>query len=149
MSSRIFSTFILILLAIQVGQSQKLAEFSTNKLEFYKQLEKYMTASKKKSMEEVVENFGGQFQAGFSEEQQDTIIATCNRMLKLKMSANTYFKNYLISLTHIKNLAGSKRRFSEWHEVINGMLKNIKSRKIKPVGEFFEFSKPLVKMTLY
>ena len=101
MSSRIFSTFILILLVIQVGQSQKLTEFSTNKLEFYQQLEDYMTASKKKSMEEVVENFGGQFQAGFSAEQQDTIIATCNRMLKLKMSASTYFKNYFIGLTPV------------------------------------------------
>ena len=143
MSSRIFTTFILVLLGIQIGQSQKITEFSTNKLEFFSQLEDYMTASKKKSMEETVEEFGKQFQAGFSAEEQDTIIATCNRMLQLKMSASPYFKNYLIGLSHIKNMAGSKRRFIEWHKVINGMLKDVKSRKLKPVGEFFEFSSNL------
>ena len=141
MALRFLTTVLGLLFFMQIGQAQRLEEFSTNTLEFYKQLEDYMTASKRKVMKENVEAFGARFQAGgFSAAEQDTIIATCNRMLQLKMKASPYFKDYLTSLTHIKTLAGSQQRFVEWHEVIHGMLDDMKGRKLKPIENFLEFS---------
>ena len=135
--------FVLLIISCCFLQStvtaQRLEKFSDNKLEFYKQLETYMTASKRKVMEKTVEEFGGHFQSGFDAAQQDTIISTCNKMLKLKMSASPYFKNYLLSLTQIKNLSNHKGRFYEWHEVIHSMMKDY-SKKKKTIDKYLQFS---------
>ena len=112
-------------------QGQKLEEFSSNKMEFYKELEDFMTISKRKVMEETVEEFGSYFQAGFDVAQQDTIISTCNKMLKIRLRASPYFKNYLTALVHLKSLPNSKARFYEWHEVLYGMIDDYGDKKKK------------------
>ncbi len=143
---RILTTLILTLFLFTSVQAQRLKEFSANKMEFYQQLEDYMTTSKRKVMEETFENFGSKFQAGsFSAEEQDSIMARSNEMLQLRMKASPYFKNYLISLTHIKSFANGTSRFKEWDQVLSAMIKDVKGGKLKPISKFLEFSTVLFK----
>jgi len=137
---KVFVFTLIFFLISSSLQGQKLEEFSTNKMEFYKELEDFMTVSKRKVMEETVEEFGSYFQAGFDAAQQDTIISTCNKMLKIRLRASPYFKNYLTALVHLKSLPNSKIRFYEWHDVLYGMIEDYGDKKKKKIDNYLQFS---------
>ncbi len=134
-----FILFSFFLISTQV-EAQKLEKFSSHPTEFYKELETFMTLSKRKVMEKAVKDFGGHFQTKFTPKQQDTIIATCNKMLELKMAASPYFKNYLTAVSQIHNLANGQERFSEWHEITYLLFEEYGGKKKKIVNNFFEIS---------
>jgi hypothetical protein len=120
---------------------QRLEKFSDDQSEFLKQLEEYMTASKRKALEETYEEFAGLFNSGlFNDEEKLQILSTGNAMLAQRMVASPYFKNYLKALTVIKNSSDPERHFKEWHTVLGQVLQNIENRHLKPFDEFVEFS---------
>lgn len=140
-------TSIAILIALfllpQQTHAQRLEAFSENRSEFITQLKEYMTASKRKVLEEVYKEFETVFNSGvFSEEEVMQILNTGNKMLDQRMTASPYFSAYLQGLTVLKNnLDDSQKRFIEWHQVLDAMLDNVKNRRLKPFEVYLAFSK--------
>ena len=132
---------LFVLFASLPLSAQKLTEFSENRSEFVKQMETFMTSSKRKVMQEVYEAFEEQFTGGaFTEEEFVLLRTTCNAMLGQKMSASPYFSNYLKSLTIIKKGDKGAERFVQWHEVLNGFIGDIENRKLNPIKSYLKFS---------
>jgi hypothetical protein len=137
----------LILLALALCslslEAQRLERFSDDYAEFLRQLEEYMTASKRKALEDAYVDFAKIFNGGtFNEEESKQILKTGNAMLEQRMTASPYFENYLQALTLVKNTDDPQRRFKEWHAVLDQILANIQNRHLKPFDEFIKFSIP-------
>ncbi len=137
--------FSLLALGLSTQLSaQRLETFSENHNDFHNELKEYMTSSKRKVMDEIFSEFSKQFKGGsFTMEEKDTIVRLCTKMLALKMTASPYFSDYLISLTHIKKQANANQRFTEWHDVISGLIKDIERRRLKPIKDYLAFSTQL------
>lgn len=136
----LYSLLALLIFATPL-QSQRLERFSEDHLEFMRQLEEYMTSSKRKALIEAYEEFEKVFNNGtYSEEEIQQILKTGNAMLAQRMVANPYFKNYLQALTKVKKTNSPTRHFQEWHAVLDQVLANIENRKLKPFDEFMKFS---------
>ncbi len=121
---------------------QRLERFSDDHAEFMRQLEEYMTASKRQALEEAYKEFARVFSSGmFNEEETEQILKTGNAMLGQRMLASPYFENYLNALCMIKKASDPERHFREWHQVLDQILANIQNRHLKPFDEFVEFSK--------
>ena len=136
---------VLIIFFVGIGQTgfgQRLTEFSATQAEYIKELETYMTSSKRKLMENIFKGFKKQFQAGvFTEEEFVTIHETSNAMLAQKMTASPYFSSYLETLTIIKKGEEGPRNFIEWHTILKSIIGNIKNRKLTPYKKYLKFSK--------
>jgi len=79
--------------------AQKLSEFSEVPAEYLKQLEEFMTSSKREVMQKAFDDYEAQFKAGaYGDEEFATILKTSNEMLKNKMKASPYFLDYLKGL---------------------------------------------------
>lgn len=132
---------ILFLSAFSLS-GQRLERFSEDHAEFMRQLEEYMTASKRQVLEESYKEFAKVFNSGmFNEEESRQILQAGNAMLERRMMASPYFENYLNALVMIKKTSDPERHFREWHEVLNQLLANIENRHLKPFDEFVEFSR--------
>ena len=121
--------------------AQRLAQFSDNSNAFIKELQGYMTASKRKTMEEIYNDFEKIFKSGrFSPEEVQQILKTSNSMLGQRMTASPYFSNYLKCLTIVKNEGAGETRFQKWHVVLDSILGDIENRRLKPFEQFLKFS---------
>lgn len=120
---------------------QRLERFSEDRAEFMRQMEEYMTASKRQSLEKAYKEFAQVFAGGrFSEEEAKQIYKTANAMLGQRMMASPYFENYLSALAMIVNTSNRERHFKEWHQVLDEILASIQDRHLKPFNEFVAFS---------
>jgi hypothetical protein len=134
-----------LLLALFVSalslQAQRLERFSEDHKEFLRQLEEYMTSSKRDVLENAFQDFEQLFSSGsFSEEQIQQILQTGNAMLQQRMTAGPYFQHYLYALTAIKNTSDPDQLFTEWHQVLDKMLANVENRRLRPFNDFLRFS---------
>ncbi|RMG77554.1 MAG: hypothetical protein D6714_19600, partial [Bacteroidetes bacterium] len=121
--------------------AQRLTEFSEEPNAFIKELREFMTSSKRKTMEELFDNFEKVFKSGrFSPEEFKMIRATSNMMLSQRMTASPYFSKYLLALAIVKDGELGETRFKEWHRILDHLLANIENRKLKPFERFLEFS---------
>ncbi len=141
MRNQLLFAFILFFGFTQNVFAQRLTEFSADQSEYLKQLEDFMTASKRKDMEKLFKQYKKQLEGGvFTEEEFLTIHSTSNKMLVQKMTANPYFTNYLKGLGVVKKGENGEETFKEWHRILNGILDNITNRKIKPYRSYLDFS---------
>ncbi len=141
MRSHLLIVFILLIGASTSSFGQRLTEFSPTQAEYLKELETFMTSSKRKVMEEVFKAYKKQIEGGaFTEEEFQVIHQTSNAMLGQKMTANPYFRSYLETLTIVKKGENGAESFSNWHRILNGILDNIKNRKLKPFKDYLNFS---------
>lgn len=125
----------------EYGKSQRLEKFSENKSEFISQLQSFMTAGKRKVMEETYRAFEDVFRGGmFSDEEIKQILTTGNSMLDQRMTASPYFSDYLSALTLVKQSANGTEQFKEWHMLLDGILGDIENRRLKPFQNFLKFS---------
>ena len=121
--------------------AQRLERFSEDHAEFIRQLEEYMTASKREVLENAYKDFADVFSSGvFTEEEIAQILKTGNAMLEQRMTAGPYFQNYLRALTMVKNTSEPERIFKEWHSVLDQTLAHIENRRLRPFDDFVEFS---------
>jgi hypothetical protein len=121
--------------------AQRLEKFSDNKSEFISQLQSFMTASKRKVMEETYKAFEEIFKGGmFTDDEIQQILKTGNSMLDQRMTASPYFSAYLTALTTVKKATNGDQRFKDFHALLDGMLSDIENRKLKPFQDFLEFS---------
>lgn len=138
-----FYLFLLVGLGLSLGklEAQSLKQFSEDRSKFMGELQAYMTASKRKVMEETYKAFEQVFKNGtFTEEEVTEILETSNLMLSQRMSASPYFSNYLEALTLVKKTSNGDQRFAEWHDILRGMLTGIENRRLKPFQTFLKFS---------
>lgn len=121
--------------------AQRLERFSDDHAEFLRQLEEYMTASKRQALEDAYKEFAQAFGSGmFDNDEANRILQTGNAMLGQRMMASPYFENYLQALAMIRNTDDPKRRFREWHQVLEQVLTGITDRHLKPFNDFVVFS---------
>ncbi len=135
-------TFLLtILFYISPAEAQKLDTLSTSRDLYVKQLETFMTSSKRQVMEKLFGEYKKYFSSGvFTDEEFDQIVATSNLMLGQKMKASPHFSNYLTALMMVKNSEDGPDRFQNWHKVLDELLVNIEGRKLKPFDDYLRFS---------
>ncbi|MFK7809823.1 MAG: hypothetical protein AB8F74_18595 [Saprospiraceae bacterium] len=121
--------------------AQKLDTISNNSELYIKQLETFMTSSKREVMEKLFKEYKKYFKSGaFTEEEFDQVVNTSNLMLGQKMKASPHFSNYLSALMVVKSVENGEARFKDWHKVLDEMLKNIENRKLNPYNDFLKFS---------
>ncbi len=138
---KILTILFLFLFFFSVLPAQRLAEFSNNSNTFIKELQGYMTASKRKSMEDIYNEFEKIFKSGrFNSDEVQQILKTSNAMLGQRMTASPYFSDYLRGLTLVKNDGNGEIRFQKWHAVLDSILANIENRRLKPYDLFLKFS---------
>lgn len=136
-----FTLIILLSMGSLKTEAQRLEQFSENRNEFITELQDYMTASKRKVMEDTYKEFESVFMGGtFTEEEAQQILKTGNLMLGQRMTASPYFSDYLTALTLVKKVENGTQRFKEWHQVLEGMLVDIENRKLKPFQDYVKFS---------
>ncbi|MEM8525950.1 MAG: hypothetical protein AAGG68_15030 [Bacteroidota bacterium] len=134
---------LLLLFAFSTHAQKRVDHFSENPSEFIGQLKIYMVAGQPSVLEKTFEEFKRIFDSGmFTQPEMDTIVATGNKMLTMRMQANPFFKNYLGCLTLIKkNSSNAEQQFMDWHEVLNKTLDNIENKKTRSYSSFLEFSR--------
>ena len=143
MRNHLLALLIFFVGIAQTGLSQRLTEFQATQTEYLKELEKFMTSSKRKLMEDIFKDFKKQFEGGtFTEEEFVIIHETSNAMLAQKMTASPYFSTYLETLTIIKKGEEGPANFLAWHGILKSLLENIQNRKLNPFKNYLKFSKP-------
>lgn len=124
-----------------ISAQTRIDKFSSDKGEFIKQMEDFITVSKTTEMEDLYQTFKKQWKSeAFSENEIAKIIELSNEMLTQKLTPNPFFKDYLRTLQAIKKGEFGEKRFIRWHEVVSAMLKDIEKRKLTPVQTFLSFS---------
>jgi len=141
MLKRILFLSTLFLFSAFLMNAQKLSEFSAVPTEYMEQLKTFMTSSKQKKMEEAYKVYEEQFKAGiFSDDEFNQLVKTSNAMLLNKMRPSPYFLDYLAALVKVKKLENGEQQFKDWHLVLDGMLGDVKNRKVKPYQDYLKFS---------
>jgi len=115
--------------------------FPESRPEFIKSLKDYFSKSNNKELLKFFGEFEQTFNGGvITEEDFPVFREACNGMLKLKMTANPYFKNYISVVLAAKKNTDNVNAFSEWNNLTIEMLKGIKNRKIRPYKDYLNFS---------
>jgi hypothetical protein len=139
MMTKVYPLILAFLFVAGALTGQRLERFSEDHKEFMRQLEEYMTASKREVLETSYEEFAEVFNSGqFTEEQVQQILKTGNAMLDQRMTAGPYFQNYLHALSQIGNTSDPQQLFTDWHGVLDKLLGSMDSR---PKGDFNKFIK--------
>ena len=119
-------------------------QFSDNTNTFLDQLDGFMNASKRPDMAESYSVFKKAHKSALiNESDMKRIIALSNQMRALKMNAFPYFKNYINAISGAKTNPDTTV-FGRWHTVAEKTLRNATGGKIKPIGQFLEFSSDLL-----
>ncbi len=138
---KLYLGLILTIGCLASAHAQRLEQFSENREEFTAQLETYMTASKQKTQEELYKEFEKNFKGGlFTDEEFQQVLKTGNDMLRLRMTANPFFNEYLSALMVVKKTENPEQTFKDWHKILNSMLADIENQKVNPFLEFVQFS---------
>lgn len=141
MMTKVYPLIFALLFVASALTGQRLERFSEDHKEFMRQLEEYMTASKRKVLEETYQEFEAVFNSGlFTEDQVKQILKTGNRMLDERMTAGPYFQSYLHALSQIGNTSDPQQLFSDWHAVLDGLLGSMDKRTKNDFNQFVDFS---------
>ncbi len=136
-----FVLLFVFLCSFWSASAQRIEKFSEDQAEFISELNKFLTSSKRKSLEQIVGEFNQVYKGGvFNEEETSLIIETCNLMLSQRMAVTPYFAEYLRGLTIIKKEAHASEKFAEWHETLYSILTKSAERKHRRFQEFIRFT---------
>ena len=137
------NNIIILIACFLIGISeifaQPAAEFPSDRTAFFKEMQAFMTASKRKDMEELYKEFEA-YALTIPQDQWELIVTTCNGMKAQKMSANPYFNSYFEALLAIQSSANHQGKYTEWHNLLIQMLADIERRKVTPYKKFVSFS---------
>ncbi len=137
----LFTLVCFSLFSASTLNAQSIKAFSEDRAAYLSELETFMTASKRKVLEDAFKKYKKFFESGiFTDEEFAQIRQTSNDMLDQKMTASPYFQQYLECLQIIKNDEAGEARFKNWHEILDGILGDIQNRKVKPYKDFLAFS---------
>jgi hypothetical protein len=116
--------FIILLLSSLKVTAQAPKSFSNDPATFFKELKGYMELTNKKETEKVMDKFEEIWLEvpRFSTEQQGTIIATANNMLKKRMKPYPDFSNYVAALMAYISSGRDAQVFTNFHASLDKML---------------------------
>jgi hypothetical protein len=141
---RFFTAFIIFVLSIAQSKAQD-NQFSDNPNTFIDQLDDFMNASKRPDMAEAFSVFKKVHKSGLlPESDMKRIAALSNKMRSgLKFTAFPNFKNYINAISGAK-MGRDSSVFGRWHAVAEKTVNSATGGKVKPVGQFLEFSADLL-----
>lgn len=120
--------------------SQTLDSFSVDKTQFIKELEDFVTSSKRKEIEAIFEEFQVHFKGGrFTDSQFLKIHTLFNLMLDRKMRANPYFSQYLSVVNVMIEKGQYEGRFDIWMDIVYEYAKEVKRSKLKNFNLYMVF----------
>ncbi len=139
--------FLLFIVTFTCSQAQTLKSFSTDPSGFLADLKSFFEETNKKEAETIMESFKPLFLSKFNAQQQQTIINTCNNMLKKRMKAFPDFVTYTGMLTAFASSGQEAAAFSGWHSAFDKAIPKLSVRRL---GDFLEISQLLFRNnTLY
>ncbi|MGB0863963.1 MAG: hypothetical protein ACPGXZ_13660, partial [Saprospiraceae bacterium] len=129
---------LLVLQSTSYGQG--LDSFSMDKTKFIKELEKFVTANKRKNIEATFEEFQVHFEGGrFTDSQYVKIHTLFDLMLDKKMRANPYFYQYLKVVNVMVEKGQYETHFDIWMDIVYEYIKNVKRSKLKNFNSYMLF----------
>ncbi len=136
----ILSTFLIFGIALSaVAQSAEV--FSLNRDEFLNELEKLLSTTKQKTVEDKFKQFKEQFQTGnYTEDDWVLLREAANAMLQKKLATTTYLVPYMDCLLSLKSNLENEAKYKGWHEVYLTLLNDPELKSVNQVREFLIFS---------
>ena len=139
MFKKIALAFILIAF-VQTANAQKLTQFSTDSVKFFKELNEYFYdfSANKKDAEEYMQNFQKTWKSPeFASKYRNAVYKTSNAMLQRKLKPYPYFMGYLNSVVNFIKSQQNPIIFDNWQACIE---KIFASKNLKNFGEYLEMS---------
>ncbi|MEM9821315.1 MAG: hypothetical protein AAF985_09595, partial [Bacteroidota bacterium] len=137
---RLFVLLIFPLLASTIA-AKDINVFSGNTEAFIKELAVFAKQSNNKALITAFHTFEQKYKNGlFSNPEVERIIETSNLLIKNKIKANPFFKNYLLGLTHVKTAEHPNKHFEQWHTLLIQLLVKPGKAKLKVIKKLLAFS---------
>lgn len=134
---------IIVFLLIQTKQeaTAQIKQFSTDSVEFIRELGGFFMTERKKEGEAFVIAFRAEFNSPkFDEKLKQNVYATCSAMLKKRLRAYPDFEAYLTTIVSFVNGKYSRESFDAWQQSLDKVLKTMSTSKFQ---NFLEASSSL------
>ncbi len=109
--------------------AQPMKSFSTSPEVFLKEVETQLETADKSAAKDLLELFEPVWLTKFSSAQQQTVIATCNAMLKKRMNAIPNFRDYYRCLIAFDQGSKSIQQFNDWHSTLDKTIPKLTAGK--------------------
>lgn len=122
-------------------QAQSLKEFSPDQAQYLNELEKLVTASNRKEIKAIMDEFRTHVEAGrLSEDQFVQLHRLSNKMLELRMRANPYFSRFIQTINVMIQTGMFKTQFDTWLTVVEDYTNQLRRSKLKNFVNYMDFS---------
>lgn len=131
-------TVLLIMLGVQAFSQIKITKFTTDSVEFFNEMEQFLTESRKEDGRLVMDEFSWDWYGGkFTDDQRMGVYMICNMMLANKKRAFPDFRNYLISVSKFVNSKyQTAESFNNWQDILIELISDKKNKKV--FGRYLE-----------
>jgi len=137
---KLFLSLIHLLLAASLF-AQDAEEPTPSPADFLTELEVFMTASKRKILEDAFKEFDKYYSSGvLLDEEKAQIETLANKIIDLKLTASPYMTDLFSCVYATKKSGDGITQFKEWTSVIDEMFSTIENRKVNPIKDFLAFS---------
>jgi len=137
----LFSLFMLCFVLTKAFSIDPPSRFPSNSEDFMRALKTFIESAKQKEATQAYAAFEQQVKKGiYSDEELLKIVNLSNSMLDLKLKACPYFCDYLKGLNQLKSNVKNAHLFDNWHLVLQGMLIEGNTKKLKPYQSMLTFS---------
>jgi hypothetical protein len=130
---------ILLLGSFCTAIAQPVKSFSSQPIEFAKQVQEFMDRAKVKEHSETSKAFLEVFNKNLSTDQQVEVMDLTNKMLVKKMTVFPYFLNYMNASIQLSKNTNFTRLFESWHRVLDTVM-------LKGNKDFSEFTKMSIEL---
>ncbi|MFM2285644.1 MAG: hypothetical protein RLZZ543_1141, partial [Bacteroidota bacterium] len=129
-----FTRLFLLLVALFMTQagallSQPIKSFSTEPVQFLKDIETYISAADKQQAKLLIDQLEPAWKTKFSPAVQQTIMATSSAMLKKRMNAIPNFRDYFQCIIAYSESGKNVDYFNNWHTQLNTLITKITAGK--------------------
>ena len=140
MFKKIIATTLFIIVSTTTIRAQKLTQFSTDSVKYYKELNEYFMdfSANKKDAEEYMNNFEKVWKdIEFPSKYRQALYKTSNAMLQRKLKPYPYFIGYINALLSFVESKQKPETFDNWQTCIE---KIFASKNLKSYGDYLEMS---------
>ena len=121
-------SFLLLIFSLS-GIAQPIKSFSTEPVQFIKDIETYISAADKQQAKLLIDQLEPFWETKFSAGVKTTIIATSNAMLKKRMNAIPNFRDYFQCIIAYGESGKSADLFNAWNTQVNQLIPKITAGK--------------------
>lgn len=141
---KIILSFLFLFLVLSGFSQTKIKQFSADSSAFFKEMEEFLTASRKEDGKLVMDEFSWDWFGGkFTQDQRDGVYMMANLMLNKKKKPFPDFKNYLFTISRFVNSKyQTPESFSAWQDILEKLVddkdKNSFSKYLESCNSLFE-----------